>query len=140
MTEVIAKIDRSHYKAILSNGKHEIIADEPEPYGKDEGLNPYDFILMALGSCIVTTLRMYADRKEMDLEEVEVRLTQEKIHAEDCRDCKSKEGFVQKINVSVKFKGNLSEQQKGRLFEIAEKCPVHKTLVNEIKIKTNLLD
>ena len=140
MTEVIAKIDRSHYKTIIVSGKHEIIVDEPEPFGKDEGPTPYDFILIALGGCIATTLRMYADRKEMNLEAVEVRLTQEKMHAEDCKDCKSKDRFVQKINVAVKIKGDLSEEQKARLFEIAEKCPVHKTLINEIKIKTIRLD
>lgn len=140
MTEVIAKIDRSHYKTIITSGKHEIIVDEPEPFGNDEGPTPYDFILIALGSCIATTLRMYADRKEMSLEAVEVRLTQEKMHAEDCKDCKSKDGFVQRISVAVILKGDLNEEQKVRLYEIAEKCPVHKTLTNEIKIKTKRLD
>lgn len=140
MTEVIARIDRSHYKTMVTSGMHEIIVDEPEPFGKDEGPTPYDLLLIALGSCVATTLRMYADRKEMSLDGVEVRLTQEKTHAEDCKDCSSKNGFVQKINVAVKLKGDLSQEQKARLFEIAGKCPVHRTLMNEIKIETVRLD
>ncbi len=136
MKEVIAKIDRSNYKTILSNGTHQVIADEPAPYGTDEGADPYSLLLMALGSCVAITIRMYADRKKWDLENVEVKLSQEKVHHKDCDDCESTEGYVHLIEKQVKLSGNLDDAQRARLMEIADKCPVNKTLLNEIKIKT----
>lgn len=136
MKEIIAKIDRSHYKTMLSNGTHQVIADEPAPYGTDEGADPYSLLLMALGSCVTITIRMYADRKKWDLENVEVKLTQEKVHYKDCDDCESTEGYVHLIEKQVKLVGNLDDEQRARLMEIADRCPVNKTLLNEIKIKT----
>jgi len=136
MKEVIAKIGRDKYRTVLTNGTHEIIGDEPAPYGTDEGPDPYSFLLMSLGGCVVMTVRMYADRKQWDLEEIEVRLSQERVHSKDCDDCESKDGFVHLIEKEVKLTGNLSDEQRARLMEIADKCPVHKTLLNEIKIKT----
>ena len=87
MAEIIAKIDRSTFQTILTNGRHEIIGDEPAPYGTDLGPTPYDFLLMSLGSCVAMTLRMYADRKQWPLEEVEVHLSQERVYHKDCDDC-----------------------------------------------------
>ena len=89
MKKVTAKIDRSNYKTILSNGTHQVIADEPVPYGTDKGADPYSLLLMSLGSCVAITIRMYADRKKWDLEAVEVELSQERIHSKDCDDCES---------------------------------------------------
>jgi len=136
MKNITVKIDQSKYKTILTNGRHEIIGDEPAPYGTDEGPTPYDFLLMSLGGCVAMTLRMYADRKKWDLQGVEVELSQERIHHEDCTDCESKEGYVHVIEKRVKLIGNLDDAQRKRLMEISDKCPVNKTLLNEIKIKT----
>ena len=136
MTQVIAKIGRDKYKTILTNGRHKIIADEPKSIGQDLGPTPYDLLLMALGSCVSMTIRMYADRKGWDLENVEVHLSQNRKHAKDCEACESKEGFVHVIEKEVKLIGNLDETQRSRLLEIADKCPVNKTLLNEIQIST----
>jgi len=134
--QVTANIDRSNYKTILSNGRHQVIADEPVPYGTDEGADPYSLLLMALGSCVAITIRMYADRKKWDLEDVKVELSQERVHSKDCNDCESTQGFVHVIQKKVKLSGNLDDKQRARLMEIADRCPVNKTLLNEIKIKT----
>jgi len=136
MTKLIVKIDKSHYKTIITNGQHQVIADEPIPYGTDKGLTPYDYLLTALGSCVAITIRMYADRKKWDLQEVEVHLLQNKTHHSDCKDCESEEGYVHVIEKKVKLLGDLDDEQRKRLMEIADKCPVNKTLLNEIKIKT----
>ena len=139
MTQVIAKINRAKYKTIVTIANHELIGDEPVPYGQDLGPNPYDFLLTALGTCVTMTLRMYADRKGWDLEEVEVHLSQSRAYAKDCIDCESQDGYVHLINQKLKFIGNLDEKQTQRLLEISDKCPVHKTLSNEVKISTERL-
>jgi len=136
MKEVTAKIDRSNYKTIFSDGTHQVIGDEPVPYGTNLGTDPYSLLLMSLGGCVAMTIRMYADRKNWDLEGVEVTLSQERIHSKDCNDCESIEGHVHVIEKKVKLIGNLDEKQHARLIEIADRCPVNKTLLNEIKIST----
>lgn len=136
MKVVTAKIDRSKYRTVFTDGKHKVIGDEPEPYGTDEGTDPYSLLLMALGGCVTMTIRMYADRKNWDLDGVEVSLSQERVHSKDCDDCESTEGYVHKIEKKVKLLGNLDDKQRARLMEIADKCPVNKTLLNEIKIET----
>ena len=136
MTQVITKIDRAKYKTIVETGNHELVADEPAPFGQDLGPSPYDFLLTALGTCVTMTLRMYADRKGWDLEEVHVHLEQSRIYAEDCEDCESQDGYVHLIEKKLKFVGELTEEQIQRLLVISDKCPVHKTLSNEIKIIT----
>lgn len=139
MSQVITKIGKEKYETILTNGRHEIIADEPAPYGLDKGPTPYDFLLMSLGACVAMTLRMYADRKGWELDEVQVNLSQERVHSRDCQDCESKEGFVHIIEKEIKLVGNLDDTQRARLIEISDKCPVNKTLSNEVKIKTKAL-
>ncbi len=134
MSEIIAKIGRSKYKTELTNGRHNLIGDEPEGFGTDQGPTPYDYLLMSLGSCVAMTLRMYADRKEWPLEEVEVHLSQERVHAKDCSHCEAREGFVHVIKKNIKLTGDLDEKQRNRLIEISDKCPVNKTLLNEIVI------
>ena len=136
MTQVIAKIAKDKYKTILTNIRHEIIADEPVPFGHDTGPTPYDFLLMSLGSCTTMTLRMYADRKNWDLQEVEVNLNQDRIHGKDCENCESDDDYVHIIEKEIKFVGNLDATQRKRLLEIADLCPVNKTLLKEIKIVT----
>ncbi len=140
MTQVTAKINRAKYKTIIVTGNHELIADEPVPIGQDLGPNPYDFLLTALGACVTMTLRMYADRKGWDLEEVQVQLEQSRVYAKDCAECESEDGYVHIIEKKLKFIGELTEEQIQRLLEISDKCPVHKTLTNEIKIITTTLE
>jgi len=140
MTQVIAKIGRTKYKTIVVTGNHELIADEPVPYGQDLGPNPYDFLLTALGTCVTMTVRMYADRKGWDLEEIEVHLEQSRVYAKDCEDCESQEGYVHIIEKRLKFTGDLTEDQIQRLLEISDKCPVNKTLTSEIKVITKILE
>ncbi|MEM0939826.1 MAG: OsmC family protein [Bacteroidota bacterium] len=136
MTQIIAKIDKSRYKTILSTERHDIVGDEPLPYGTDLGPNPYDFLLMSLGSCTAITLRMYADKRGWDLQDVEVQLSQERVYHENCENCESQSGYVHIITKKIKVNGNLDNAQKSKLLEISEKCPVNKTLLNEIKINT----
>ena len=139
MTQVTAKINRSKYKTVVVTGNHELISDEPVPFGEDLGPNPYDFLLIALGTCVTMTLRMYADRKGWDLEEVHVHLEQSRVYAKDCEDCESEDGYVHIIEKKLQFIGDLTEEQKKRLLEISDRCPVNKTLTNEIKILTSSL-
>ncbi len=137
MTEVIARIGRTKYHTEITTPGHKLSADEPKPHGEDIGPNPYDYLLTALGACVAMTLRMYADRKGWDLEEVEVHLSQSRIHARDCEECSSEKGFIHKIEKKLKFIGSLTAEQKDRLIEISDKCPVNRTLTNEIIITTS---
>jgi putative redox protein len=113
-----------------------IVTDEPkEVGGEGAGPDPYSLLLGALGSCISMTVTLYARRKGWPLERVTVRLRQGRVHATDCTDCsQGTEGYVHRIQRSVSFAGNLSEEQLIRLQEIAHKCPVHKTLTSQIVI------
>lgn len=137
MSQVIATIDRAHYKTTIQSAGHQIIGDEPSPIGTDLGPTPYDFLLASLGSCVAMTLRMYADRKGWPLEEVEVHLSQQRVHAEDCEHCDSADGYVHVIEKKLIFKGDLTADQHKRLLEISDKCPVNKTLMHEIVINTS---
>ncbi|MFT7461031.1 MAG: putative OsmC-like protein, partial [Planctomycetota bacterium] len=119
--------------------KHQLIADEPLSFGGgDLGPNPYEFLLAGLGACTSMTIRMYANRKKLKLDNVEVALSHSRIHAEDCDECESKNGFVDRIDKIIKLEGELSQDERQRLLEIADKCPVHKTLHNEILIHSQL--
>ena len=123
----------------IVSGNHRWCADEPAPFGTDTGPSPYELLLASLGACTSMTLRLYAQRKGMDLQRVTVRLQHSRIHAEDCRDCETKEGFVDRIDREIELGGNLDEAQKRRLLEIAERCPVHRTLKSEVSIRTSVL-
>ncbi len=125
--------------AVVTEAGHMLIADEPETVGgNDTGPTPYDFLLAALGACKSMTMRMYADRKGYKLERAEVRLSHEKIHAEDCEQCESKEGRVDHIQAEISIEGDLTEAERQKIFEIAERCPVHQTITGEIVIKAEL--
>jgi putative redox protein len=122
----------------IVSGKHRWGADEPAPLGTDTGPSPYELLLASLGACTSMTLRLYAQRKGIDLQRITVRLQHSRIHAEDCEDCETKQGSLDRIDRQIELTGNLDEAQKQRLLEIAEHCPVHKTLKSEINIRTSL--
>ena len=123
----------------ISVGRHRLTGDEPiSDGGTDTGPTPYDLLLAALGTCTSMTLAMYARRKRWPLEAVTVRLRHSKIHAADCADCETTEGLLDHIDRDVELSGALSEEQRARLLEIAETCPVHRTLTSEIHIQTRL--
>ncbi len=125
------------YTQIMTSGHHALVADEPESLGgNDSGPGPYEFLLMGLGACTSMTIRMYAERKKFPLKRVLVRLHHQKIHIEDCNDCETNEGKVDEITREIMLEGELTSEQQQRLLEIADLCPVHKTLSSEIKIRT----
>jgi len=121
-------------------GRHVLIADEPTGVGGDDtGPQPHDFVLAGLGACTSMTVRMYAERKGIPLKRISVRLSYRKMKATDCPDCVTKEGEITEMTRDITLEGDLSEEQRNRLIEIANKCPVHKTLTGEIKIRTHLV-
>ena len=123
----------------ITAGRHELAADEPASAGgTDTGPNPYDLLLAALGACTSMTLGMYAARKQWPLEGVVVRLRHGRIHARDCADCEEKEGMIDRFEREIEVRGDLSPEQRQRLLEIAEMCPVHRTLMGAKKIATTL--
>jgi putative redox protein len=120
-------------------GRHMLRADEPVAVGgMDTGPGPYDLLAAAVGACTSMTLRAYADLKGIPLERVSVELKHDKIHAADCAECETREGKIDRIDRSITLEGNLDAQQRARLLEIADKCPVHRTLHSEVLIKTAL--
>jgi putative redox protein len=124
----------------IAAGRHRLSADEPAGYGGDDsGPTPYDLLLAGLGACTTMTLRMYAERKGWPLDRAEVRLSHEKIHARDCADCETREGRIDRIDRRLTLTGDLDGEQREKLLEIADKCPVHRTLTGEIKIHTELV-
>ena len=124
----------------VSAGEHELVADEPTSLGgTNAGPNPYDYLLAALGGCTAMTLRMYADRKGWPLESVTVRLSQERIHATDCEECETEEGRIDRIEREIELAGPLDEKQRGRLLEVADMCPVHRTLNTEVLVENSLV-
>ncbi len=121
----------------INVGRHTLIADEPLGFGDDTGPDPYALLLSALGSCKVMTVLMYARKKEWPLDGVELNLEIYKIHARDCKNCISDpDAMVDIIRAEIFFTGDLSHQQIQRLEEISKRCPVHRTLIGEIKINT----
>jgi putative redox protein len=131
--------DAGPFAEIVTSGRHVLLADEPLANGgNDTGPDPYDYLLAALGSCTAMTLRVYARMKKWPLQKVRVQLAHDKIYAADCADCETKEGKVDRIERTVVLEGPLDDEQRERLLEIADRCPVHKTLTSEIKIVTRL--
>jgi putative redox protein len=123
----------------VRTGGHVLPADEPAANGgNDSGPDPYGYLLAALGTCTAMTLRAYARMKKWPLQKVRVRLTHDKIYAADCADCETREGKVDRIQRAIEIEGPLSDEQRARLLEIADRCPVHRTLTSEIKIATTL--
>jgi uncharacterized OsmC-like protein len=121
-------------------GTHSLLADEPvSAGGADAGPSPYDLLLAALGACTSMTITMYARKKSWPVEAVTVRLRHSRIHATDCAECETKEGLLDRIERDIQLTGTLTDEQRARLLEIANKCPVHRTLKSEINIQTRLV-
>jgi putative redox protein len=125
-------------ETVLS-GPHRLRADEPvEAGGNDTGPGPYAYLLAALGTCTAMTVRLYARQKKWPLTDVRVRLSHDRIHATDCAECETKEGRIDRIEKVIELVGPLDDAQRQRLLQIAERCPVHRTLVSEILIQSRL--
>jgi uncharacterized OsmC-like protein len=138
MSEVHVHSDTG-LSASIRIGEHELTVDEPlSAGGKDAGPNPYELLLAALGACTAITVRMYAQMKGWPLASVEVRLSHDRIHAEDCANCETREGVIDRISKELVLHGELDDAQRERLASIAERCPVHRTLTREIVIDQRL--
>ena len=130
--------NQGFFTEIFANG-HAMVADEPLQYGgTDRGPTPYDYLLAGLGACTSMTLQMYARHKKLPLTKAVVRLTHQKTHADDCEGCETDSGKIDRIEREIELFGELDEKQRGRLLEIAERCPVHKTLHSEVDIISRL--
>ena len=136
-TVLVRETGGSKFQQEILSGPHRFLADEPVNVGGlDSGPGPYNLLLAGLGACTSMTLRLYADNKKLPLERVSVRLTHNKIHAEDCLNCETKEGKIDRIDRNITLEGAVSAEDRKRLLEIADKCPVHRTLKSEIEIRT----
>jgi len=134
---VVVTSGESPFLQEISIGPHQLKADEPPASGgEDAGPNPYELLLAALGACTDMTLRTYAARKGWPLRTVRVRLTHEKVYAEDCVECNNKEGRLDLIKREIALIGELSQEQRHRLLEIADRCPVHRTLTSQVRIES----
>lgn len=138
-TVLVVEAGDGKYAQNILAGAHPLRADEPQSAGgMDTGPSPYGLLLAALGACTSMTLRMYAERKQWPLERVAVELRHEKMHAADCATCETKEGKIDRIDRVVDISGPLDEEQRARLLEIADMCPVHRTLHSEVRVETRL--
>ena len=136
-TVLVHETRRGKFQQEIISGDHRLLADEPvKDGGLDSGPGPYDLLLAALGACTSMTVRLYADLKQIPLARTQVRLRHEKIYAADCAECETKEGKIDHIDRTITFEGDLTAEQRARLLEIADKCPVHRTLKSEIDIRT----
>jgi uncharacterized OsmC-like protein/pimeloyl-ACP methyl ester carboxylesterase len=134
---VVRETRRGTFQQEIATGAHRFLADEPVAGGGlDSGPGPYDLLLAALGACTSMTLRLYADRKKLPLTQTQVRLHHSRIYATDCADCETKEGMLDRIERIITLEGDLDAEARKRLLDIADKCPVHRTLKSEIEIRT----
>jgi putative redox protein len=137
---VLARIGSTGFTTDIQSGSHSITADEPISIGGDDfGPNPYDLLMASLGACTAMTMRMYADRKGWAIDEIIVHLSHKKQHVKDCQDCDTTSGYIDKIDKEIEIIADLDTEQKQRLIEIADKCPIHRTLHNEVKVYTKLI-
>jgi uncharacterized OsmC-like protein/fermentation-respiration switch protein FrsA (DUF1100 family) len=138
---VVRETHNGKFQQTVTVGPHRLLADEPVAAGGDDtGLGPYDFLLAGLGACTSMTMRLYADRKSLPLERTTVALKHSKIHAEDCAECETKAGMLDQIERVIAMEGPLDTEQRQKLMEIADKCPVHRTLTSEVRILSREAD
>jgi putative redox protein len=137
-TVVVTEASAGGFTRQIAAGHQRLVADEPAPVGDDTGPTPYDLVLAGLGACKSMTVRMYADRKGWPLEEIRVTLRHSRIHAKDCADCETTNGYIAQIDCDVELTGDLDDTQRQRLLYIAERWPVHQTLTSEVRITTSL--
>ncbi len=136
-TVIVRETRHGQFQQEIIAGAHRLIADEPANVGGlDSGPGPYDLLLAALGACTSMTLRLYADRKKLPLTRTIVRLRHNRIYATDCAECETKEGMIDRIERVIMLEGDLDAGQRAQLIDIANKCPVHRTLKSEIDIRT----
>src|SRR5260370_30699641 len=136
---IVASTGAGPLQQALLDGRHILHADEPVAAGGgDTGPGPYELLLMALGSCTSMTLHLYAARKGWPLKQVIVTLRHERVHAQDCANCEDAKAMLDRIKRKIELVGALDQVQRSRLLEIADKCPVHRTLTSKIDIRTGL--
>lgn len=134
-------VEREGYTQDIYSDRHFLVADEPTSAGgADLGMSPYELLLSGLGACTAMTLRMYAQHKSLPLQGVEVRLRHQRIHAKDCEDCESKTGMLDQIERDITLRGDFTPEQRERMLQIADRCPVHRTLHSEVKVRSRLVD
>ncbi|HSH39396.1 MAG TPA: OsmC family protein [Chthoniobacterales bacterium] len=134
--DVIVRGTAAGFLQNVESGRHRFSVDEPASVGgTDTAATPYDLLLAALGSCTSMTVGLYARKKRMPLENITVSAWHSKIHATDCEECETREGRIDRIEVAIELTGDLSEEQRVRLLEIAKMCPVHRTLTSEISVR-----
>ena len=137
--EVVARTRLGGFRSDVRLGDHRLVADEPRSVGGTNlGPTPYDLLSGALATCTSMTLRMYADHKNLDLESATVRVEHDRVHAEDCVDCETADGKIDEFRRTISLEGDLTSAQKKRMLEIADRCPVHRTLHGEIKVRSKL--
>ena len=135
--DVVVRGKATGFAQEVEVGPHRLAADEPLGYGgTEQGVSPYDLLLAALGTCTSMTIGLYARRRNWPLEDITVSLRHSKIYAVDCEECETKEGRIDRIERDIHLTGDLSTEQRAKLMEIADKCPVHQTLDSEINIRT----
>lgn len=141
-TDTIVEVEETltgRYMQTARTGRHALTVDEPLAVGgNDAGPGPYEYLLMGLGACTAMTLRMYAEMKNVPLRRVHVRLSHRKVHAKDCTDCETREGKVDEITREIRLEGDLTAEQREKLLDIANRCPVHRTMTSEIKVRSYL--
>jgi putative redox protein len=134
--DVVVRGDAEGFLQEVESGQHRLTVDEPVAVGgTDSAPGPYEYLLAALGACTSMTVGLYARTRKWPLEDIQVSLRHERIHARDCADCETKEGMLHRIELEVELSGDLTPEQRAKLLEIAHKCPVHRTLKGEIDIR-----
>jgi putative redox protein len=140
MKEVVVRGGTS-FKTEIVAGPHTFYADEPtEAGGTEAGATPYDFLCAALGACTSMTVHVVAKREKIPLTGIELTITNDRQHAQDCADCSTPAGYIHRFNVQIRLSGDLTPQQKQRIVDVARRCPVFKTLQSEIKIDEVLVE